>query len=70
MGQAHLTIAELKIALERHNVTYTREQNNKAGLLSLLSAVLKQKNIEDVDFLKEFRYWVWNYYTGLLSEVS
>ena len=27
-----------------------------AGLLSLLSAVLKQKNIEDVDFLKEFRY--------------
>lgn len=51
-----LTVAELKTALDRFLVKYTRNQNNKADLLILVSTALTEREMDVQEFVNEFRY--------------
>lgn len=51
LGQ--LTIVELKQYLEKHHVSFTREQNNKADLLVLLDRVVKKSGLSQDEFLND-----------------
>ena len=47
-----LTVIELKKVLEQFNVSWTREQNNKADILMLVDKELKQRNLDDEDLFQ------------------
>jgi hypothetical protein len=49
---ALFTKNELKLCLERENVNFTREQDNKADLVLLLASVLEKKNIDLKTYVK------------------
>lgn len=51
-----LTKAELKIALNTFNLTFTREQDNKADLLLILSKHLEKTKKSCQEFVEQFRY--------------
>jgi hypothetical protein len=56
MSLALFTKNELKLCLERENVTFTREQDNKADLVLLLASVLEKKNIDLKTYVNNFQY--------------
>ena len=47
---------ELKLCPERENVSFTREQDNKADLVLLLASVLEKKNIDLKTYGNNFQY--------------
>ena len=53
---ALFTKNELKLCLERENVNFTREQDNKADLVLLLASVLEKKNIDLKTNVNNFQY--------------
>jgi hypothetical protein len=53
---ALFTKTELKLCPERENVSFTREQDNKADLVLLLASVLENKNIDLKTYGNNFQY--------------
>lgn len=51
-----LTKAELKLALERYKTTFTKEQDDKADLVVLLSSILDKNMVNLKTFVKNFQY--------------
>ena len=51
-----LTKNELIIALNRLKMSYTREQDNKADLLMVLSKNLEQSKTDFKEFVGQFSY--------------
>ena len=47
----HLLNAELKTILEHWNVSWTRQQNNRADLLNLVDQEQKKRNLKDDDVI-------------------
>lgn len=54
-GIGKLSIPQIKYALDKFLIkNYTRQQNNKADLLLLLSAALKERGLDENNFVENF----------------